>query len=407
MSNIRLALVVLASLCCLAARAQQPAPVPAKEPTGTVIGHVICADTNLPARIASVTLQPIVDAAPPPSVGKPSDSQPRTAIAISETLLDGSFAIPNVKPGNYYVIAEKLGYLSPLAQLSREDLNHPTPETAALMAQLLTPVTVIANRTTSTEVRLLKGAAISGTVHFDDGSPDAGANVALYRKDKLGKWTGFRTFMIARPSSTGTDDQGHYRISGLPAGEYLAMTDLQLSDILVDRIFSNSGYSSSSSSRYSLNIYYPDSTRQRDAKPIKLDDGQEANSVDIEIPLTRLHSVTGSVVETGTGQTVNAATVALVYPDDHSQLVSTQVSKEDGRFHFYFVPEGSYTVKVANAEQVDREEVPSPRGVFPPTHTVEKKIRDYGDAEQPLTVQNDMTGVTLAVPGKATAQTAH
>ena len=405
MSNAPSPLVVLASLCCLAAVAQQPAPLPAKEPTGAVIGHVICADTNLPARIASVTLQPIVDS-PPPSAAKSSEPQPRTAITISETLLDGSFAIPNVKPGNYYIIAEKLGYLSPLAQLSREDLNHPTPETAALMARLLTPVTVIANRTTSTEVRLLKGAVISGTVHFDDGSPDAGANVALFRKDKLGKWTGFRTFRIARPSNS-TDDQGHYRISGLPAGEYLAMTDLQLSNIVVDRIFSNSGYSSSSSSLYSLNIYYPDSTRQRDAKPIKLDDGQEADSIDIEIPLTRLHSVTGTVVESGTGQTVNAANVALIYPDDHSQLVHAQVGKEDDRFHFYFVPEGAYTVKVTNAEQVDREEVPSPRGVFPPTHTLEKKIRDYGVAEQPLTIQSDMTGVTLAVPGKATVQPEH
>lgn len=390
--------MLLAFLCCFAP-AQQPAI--RKEPTGAVTGRVICGDTNLPARIASVTLVPVVDSTPPtPRTGNSSSSQPReAATTIAETLLDGTFTIPDVKPGNYYVAVEKIGYLSPFAQLTREDLNHPTQETMALMARLLTPVSVAANRTTTTEVRILKGAAISGTIRFDDGSPDAGAGVRLFHKDKSGKWAGFRIFMLGRPGNSGVDDQGHYRISGLPAGEYLVATDLQLSDIVVDHLFSSSGYSSSSNSRFALNIYYPNSTRQRDAKPIKLDDGEEASSVDIEIPLTKLHSVTGSIVEAGTGQAVNAATVALLYPDDNSQLVSTSVGKDDV-FHLYFVPEGKYIVKVTNAREVDREEVPSPRGVFPPTHIVEKKIRDYGPAEQSIAIQTDMTGFIVAVPDK-------
>jgi hypothetical protein len=391
---------LLVALCGLAP-AQQGVTA-AKEPTGAVTGRVICGDTNLPARIASVTLIPVVDSSPPPShTGGSSQRQSReTPTTIAETLLDGTFTIPDVKPGNYYVAVEELGYLSPFAQLSREDLDHPTQETAALMARLLTPVSVAPNRTTSTEVRILKGATISGTIRFDDGSPDAGAGVMLFRKDKLGKWTGFRTNLAGRPSNSGTDDQGHYRLSGLPAGEYLVATDLQLSDIIVGGIFSKNGFSSSSNTRYSLNIYYPDSTRQRDAKPIKLDEGQEASAIDIEIPLTKLHSVTGSVVEAGTGQTVNAATLTLLYPDDNSRLVSTQIRKGDDAFHFYFVPEGSYTIKVTNARAVTREEIANPQGSWLPTHTVEKKLRDYGGMEQPITLQTDMTGVILAVPDK-------
>lgn len=377
----------------------------AKEPTGAVTGRVICGDTNLPARIASVTLIPVVDSTPPPShTGSSSSSQMlQTPTTIAETLLDGTFTIADVKPGNYYVAVEELGYLSPFAQLTREDLNHPTQETAALMARLLTPVSVAPNRTTSTEVRILKGAVISGSIRFDDGSPDVGANVMIFRKDKLGKWAGFRTFLAGRTANSGTDDQGRYRISGLPAGEYLVATDLQLSDIIVGGIFSRTGFSSSSSTRYSLNIYYPDSTRQRDAKPIKLGDGEEAASVDIEIPLTKLHSVTGSIVEAGAGQTINSAIVTLLYPDDNSKLVSTQIRKGDDAFHFYFVPEGSYTIKVTNAKTVTREEVANTRGSIPPTRIVEKKLRDYGDMEQPITLQTDMTGVLLAVPDKPTS----
>jgi hypothetical protein len=394
--------ILLIALCYLAPAQQVGTAV--KEPTGAVTGRVICGDTNLPARIASVTLIPVVDSTPPPSHpdGSSSSQLLEAPTTIAETLLDGTFTIADVRPGNYYVAVEALGYLSPFAQLTREDLNHPTQETAALMARLLTPVSVAPNRTTSTEVRILKGAVISGSIRFDDGSPDVEANVMIFRKDKLGKWAGFRTSLAGRPAHSGTDDQGRYRISGLPAGEYLVATDLELSDIIVGGIFSKTGFSSSSNTRYSLNIYYPDSTRQRDAKPLKLADGEEAGSVDIEIPLTKLHSVTGSVVEAGTGQTVNAATIALLYPDDNSKLVSTQVGKGDDAFHFYFVPEGGYTISVTNAKTVTREEIANPRGSIPPTHIVEKKIRDYGDMEQPITLQTDMTGVMLAVPDKST-----
>ena len=97
-------------------------------------------------------------------------------ILLAETQIDGSFSVPNVRPGEYYVIVEKLGYMSPLSQLTREALNHPTKEDALLMARLLTPVSVGANRTSNVEVRLLRGAVLAGTVRFADGTPDAAAS---------------------------------------------------------------------------------------------------------------------------------------------------------------------------------------------------------------------------------------
>ncbi len=165
-------------LACVtaAAVAQQPAP------SGTVTGRVLLADTNLPARMASVVLQPIVDLNSPALKPDSKDAKPEPNTTITQTLLDGSFTIPNVRPGDYYVIAEKLGYLSPLAQLSREDLNHPTEATVKLMAALLTPVTVAANRTSNAEVHLLKGATIAGSIRFDDGTPDTGGSVSLLSK---------------------------------------------------------------------------------------------------------------------------------------------------------------------------------------------------------------------------------
>jgi hypothetical protein len=379
------------AVCCSAQHSEAAA-------SGTVTGHVICADTNSPARIAHVVLQPVVDVAP---ASKTGDRPRQISAAVTATLLDGSFTIPNVAPGNYYVFVEKLGYLSPFAQLSRDDLNHPKPETADLIAKLLTPVSVAANRTTTVEVRIYKGSAISGAIRFDDGAPDANTGVSVLTKDKTGKWVPFRSKLIAGPfGGTTTDDQGHYRISGLPAGEYLLRTTLAITDIFVNGLFTES-HSTANTDRYSLNLYSGDSFRPRDAKPIKLDDGEEADSVDITIPLSKLHAISGSVVEAGSGRVINAGNVAIVYSDDDTKLATTEIKGEENTFHFYYVPEGEYTLEVTDARDVTREEIPYPAGTIPPTHTVEKKLRDYEAQPQPLIIHSDITGLTIPAQAKA------
>jgi hypothetical protein len=379
------------AVCCSAQQSEAAA-------SGTVTGHVICADTNGPARIAHVVLQPVVDIAP---ASKTGDHPRQISAAVTATLLDGGFTIPNVPPGNYYVFVEKLGYLSPFAQLSREDLNHPKPETADLITKLLTPVSVAAHRTTTVEVRIYKGSAISGAIRFDDGAPDANTGVSVLTKDKTGKWVPFRANLIAGPfSGTTTDDQGHYRISGLPAGEYLLRTTLAITDIFVSGLFTES-HSTANTDRYSLNLYSGDSFRPRDAKPIKLDDGEEANSVDITIPLSKLHAISGSVVEAGSGSVINAGNVAIVYSDDYTKLATTEIKGEDNTFHFYYVPEGEYTLEVTDAREVTREEIPYPAGTIPPTHTVEKKLRDYEAQPQPLIIHSDTTGLTIPAQTKS------
>jgi hypothetical protein len=369
------------------------------EATGTVTGHIICADTNLPARMADVFLQPVVDTS---ILGKKPGDQPSEApTTLTETLLDGGFTIANVKPGNYYVFVEKLGYLSPLAELSREDLNHPTPDMADLIAKLLTPVTITANRTSTVEVRILKGAALSGTIRFDDGTPDANTEVRLLTKDKTGKWAPFRTKLLSIFSSPNTDDQGSYRISGLPAGEYLIKTTLTLSETILNHVFAEGG-GSANNSKYSLNIYFGDVFRERDAKPIKLGEGEESSSADITVPISKLHAVSGTVLVAGTGHVVNGGRIAIYYADDDSGLVSAKIDKDDSAFHFYYVPEGEYTLKVTDAHDVTREEVPYDPGTIPPSHTVEKNIRDYGPQSQPIIINGDMTGVTIQVLPKST-----
>src|SRR5438045_1710310 len=86
--------VLLLALFCCAASAQKPAA------TGSVTGHVTCADTNTPSRLAIVVLRPVPAAksADPAAASKPVEAR------RVQTLLDGSFLIPKVAPGTYLVL---------------------------------------------------------------------------------------------------------------------------------------------------------------------------------------------------------------------------------------------------------------------------------------------------------------
>ena len=62
--------------------------------TGTVTGHVYCADTNAPARMARVRLESAKES----SGSNPQSSSDLPVGGIVQTALDGSFIIPDVPP---------------------------------------------------------------------------------------------------------------------------------------------------------------------------------------------------------------------------------------------------------------------------------------------------------------------
>ena len=381
--------------------AQAPPADSASPPaTGSVWGHVYYGDTHLPARMASVELQP---------VNLPDVSAPKSFTTnVIQTLLDGSFTIPNVAPGEYYVVAEKPGYLSPLAQFSREEMDRPTKEDAASMSALVAPILVVAGRTTTAEVTLQRGAVIAGTVRFDDGTPDIDADVELQRKGKDGKWASFRTNLLGFGfSGSKTDDQGHFRMAGLPAGEYQLMTLLSNSITTVQHQGNSSSSSTSSGQNYSLSVYLGDGFRRRDAKSIKLNAGEESSGNDIEVRLTRLHSLSGTVVNQA-GAEPNAGQVVLAYADDGTVIARAMIDprNNDPQFHFLYVPEGEYLLETTAADVVLTPAACSDCKDSPPP--TQKILRTYGGS-QPITINGEMNGVTVKVkpaplPAGATGQ---
>jgi hypothetical protein len=356
--------------------------------TGSITGHVVLGDSHLPARMAYVVLLPV-------GAADAGDKKPVASTAIVGTGLDGSFVIPNVLPGAYYVAAMKLGYASPVpVSLINGDDYGPNPQDVKdALAAALTPVVVAVNRISTTEIVLNKGAVISGSVRFDDGEPYSKTTVSLLRKDKSGKWADFGTPEGLGSNGAPTDDQGNFRLTGLPAGEYLLRTTLRMEGGLV----TTPGVDSPNQPDYRWDIYFGDGIRPRDGKIIKLKEGEQSNGNTIEIPLARLHSISGTVLSEETGAPINQADVELHNADDDSTCTVTAINSATGQFRFPYVAEGEYTLKVRKAADV----APGSR-----SHD-EKPLRTYAEASQPLIVKGETNGITIQVkPQPAAARTA-
>lgn len=202
-----------------------------------------------------------------------------------ETLLDGSFSIRHVAPGSYYVIASQAGYAPPVAALYA-----PAPHASMTEAEVrrkvlesLPRITVEPNLPVTVNVTIERGAAISGTVSWDDGSPAAGIRVSLlvHWKDQ---WMNVPSNPFEKWSySAETDDRGEYRMSGLPPGEYLLEGEISVSKSSYF-VSDNGSAGMSTASLYSLAIYAGGKTRRKDAVPFTITSGEERRGEDIQIP---------------------------------------------------------------------------------------------------------------------------
>jgi hypothetical protein len=138
--------------------------------TGTITGRVYCQDTQLPARFA-VALIPIPDL-----TGKPSVPE-ITGRAEAKTNLDGEYTLANIPIGEYFVVAEMQGYVSPVWQFNEGDLQRQTAATTKNLSALLPTVHIDPGKTSHMDLALERGASMSGTVSYDDGAPGIGIYV--------------------------------------------------------------------------------------------------------------------------------------------------------------------------------------------------------------------------------------
>jgi len=153
------------------------------------------------------------------------------------------------------------------------------------------------------------------------------------------------------------------------------------------------GYSSIGPGHH-VQIYSGSTARRSEAKLISVGEGQNIDGADITIPISKLHSVRGIVIAKQDGHPLSSGSVVLLDPSDKSTISEGWVRLEDGRFEMDFVPEGNYLLRVSSAadgvvEHGTSDDNPNV------TFTRFKSLQSYVDAEQPLNVSGDLSGIVV------------
>jgi hypothetical protein len=390
-------------LCGVAAAAcaQQPA---SRQGTGTVTGHVIYGDTQLPARFAHVTLFGVPAEVTPAKPINPDASTEEQAAAMlqafgnigkinmvnTQTDTGGDFVATDVAPGDYYVFATATGYESPLSQVEAAidagaDLKRPLPG--------LQIVHVSADHTAVANPSMVRGAAVSGTVTWDDGSPVPGAIMTAVPPKGPTPRPPQQFNMLAIANVLGafsvTDDQGHFRIAGLMPGDYVVMATVQSGG--QTGIGAGSGISLNKLASVSpLVVYAPSAFHKADAKPVTLAAGEDRRDQQVVLNLGGLHAVSGRVESMEDHHGLNSAELRLTDPND-KEFSRTASVDAMGNFRITFVPPGTYTLAVSDAEDTEPTK-PGPKDK-PRMFAEDKTLRSYADAKKPIVVTDqDVSG---------------
>lgn len=404
----------------LVAVAQQnlPAKPPdASDKPATVTGHVYLSDTKGPARKATVYLHSVtaLEADTPPRRGGASSSGDGEVESIGvQTRLDGSFSFDDIKPGNYYVIGIYPGYISPYLSIALAKGRSPygewlplNPEQQAATKAVLDTIpriTVQSDRAATIDVTLERGASISGNIAYDDGNPAAGLQVTLLsqmRRDGKLTWSEMRPATHDAPSvQIKTDDRGDYRFSGLPAGKYIVRMELTQMKF-VERTTTNGGRSSAASNDDAgwnpITIYSGSTPSLDKAQPFNLSLGDDHTGEDFRIPISRYHTVTGTIVSASDGHVIHRGEVQIFSTDDNSVVGSARFSDDNPEFSFHFVRDGDYQLSTRLALDIDPSALSSSGDVTAAVYDT-SALHLYGNASMPLHVTGDMNGVILTLP---------
>jgi hypothetical protein len=309
------------------------------------------------------------------------------------TALDGSFVLDRVPPGAYYVLAQLPGYQSSVSQFSVAERLKADPAMVAALKASAPKIVVEAGGSAQIDIRLERGAALSGTVQYDDGSPATGVSPVLLALQDDGKWKEIQLPPAGGAPAGVTNDRGRYRIFGLSAGQYAVRAALPTSQAVIGvgagslAVHLNTGDS--------FVAYSGGAQRQSELKPIKLASGEERDGVDLVFPISGLHSISGHVVAKADGHAVDGGLVELWYVGDNEKSRSAIV-EPDGAFHLNYVPEGKYLLKVVGAGDLE-EHSAAPESDF--TRLLNSKTtKSYGPTELSLILQSDAVGVVLEVP---------
>jgi len=279
--------------------------------------------------------------------------------------MDGNFDLEQVPPGDYLIAATNPGYLTP-GTTKAMDFNA-TEDELKKFIDSLPSVHVTVNQTSRVDLSLHRGAVISGRMQYPDGSPaiamllqcEPANNVAL-TPAIAHKPVGPRLAALMSLTSAferrqnATDDQGRFRISGLPPGKYLVGTIISL-DHRPAFVGMSDGGAAPSSTRQPMYpemipVYSPGVFRRSDGRVFDIHEDEQITDADLTIDPGGLHTITGVIVAGPDHHNPNGVIVQF-REDGVKQIARFVEALSDGSFQINFLPSGKYTL-IVNANDL-------------------------------------------------------
>jgi len=321
-------------------------------PKGTAIirGFVTALATGTPVRRAQVRVM---------------STDGRGGGGVTSTDNEGRFEVKELTAGRYTVMATKGGYVT--AQYGQRRPNEPG-----------TPIELVDGQTAEkVSFSLVRGGVVAGRILDDGGEPVSGAQVMAMR---FAFSAGTRRMMPAgaEGGNDRTDDQGTFRLFGLPPGEYFVSATSRGNSFMAPD-------TNNTEAEGFAPTYFPGTSNLAEASRITLRAGQEMTGANFAMIVARLAKVRGRAINSQ-GEPVASAMMVLspADPGQMSMSFNNTMVGRDGAFQFTNVAPGRYNLSVR------------PNGL--PTSTGEF-------ASMPIVVGNDdIDNVTIATSVGATAR---
>jgi protocatechuate 3,4-dioxygenase beta subunit len=238
---------------------------------------------------------------------------------IAEADGAGHYAVDNLEPGRYIVIAERNGFV---ASHGRE-----------LGSVEFTLKAGDSRR--DVDVRLTPQGVITGRVLDEDGDPMSSVTVEVFRS----MYVRGRKQLIGS-QGTAANDLGEFRVSGLAPGKYfLLATSHQM-----DRSRGAPAKGSEHEEAYPP-TFYPNALQMESAIALNVTAGAQRRGIDITISKVRAVRVRGRVVDALNKPLPNAGvSMTPLNSTPKGATMRGSIQNSDGTFEFHDIPVGSYVL---------------------------------------------------------------
>jgi hypothetical protein len=292
------------------ARPLRPGETPPKG-TAVIKGQVL-ASTGSPVRRAQVRAM----------------SMEARGGGVTSTDAEGRFEIRDLPAGRYTITATKGGYVT--GQYGQRRPGEPGTPIDLSDAQTAERVNFVLSR----------GGVISGRVVDDGGEPVSGTAVSAMRYQFV---AGSRRLVPGggEGSTDRTDDQGHFRLFGLPPGDYYVTASNRNGMVMM------AGMNNTEADAFAP-TYFPGTPNLSEATRISVRAGQEMSGANFALIVARMARVRGRAVNSR-GEAVTNAMMMLM-PDEPTMMMSMMMNNAmvagDGTFEFANVPPGRYNLQI-------------------------------------------------------------